>query len=580
MILRFGNVKGRSGEYAIGPVSVVVGDNFSGKSAILTAARLALIGYDPALGKTPGATWQLASGSEMSVALWKDKATNCRRTWSLVKGGVTTKVEQCSTWNIPAALVDVREFLGMPAKKRAEYILGLVPIPAASVGLETLVMSIAQDHRTSEVLEFLEFWDGERVERQQPVGPWLATLCEAAAVRARDAAASAKEGEAAVRQFVSEPLALGVQDRTQEIARVQAEISELTIAEGGHRKAQEAVAGANRLRLAVESVEHELTAQRATKAALHVTDADTTNAEKLEAELSESLRIANEDLARVQSQRKKLGRTGKCPTCGCEAVRLGTSMDKEIAKLGASIATMASHHCVAKAAAAQVVALRSIDERIKTLEANLAEMRTRQAETPAYDEAAHAEVSKSLSGKRHELGILTGQQAAWERAQGRKAVQARAEAQAASAAADAEVWRAVAYGLKAHRDHVVEQAFGTFADSIEQFTDGILPFQVAVHDGDLGYFKDGIWVSHEVFSGSEMAMVYAGLGVALAGNASVKIVMMDEVLISHENKRKIADRMLALAKAGVIDAFLIVDVDEAGWPTWCDVIRTGEGVPA
>ena len=70
------------------------------------------------------------------------------------------------------------------------------------------------------------------------------------------------------------------------------------------------------------------------------------------------------------------------------------------------------------------------------------------------------------------------------------------------------------------------------------------------------------------------------LGVALAGDASVKIVMMDEVLISQDNKRKIADRMLALAKQGVIDAFVIVDVTEAGWPTWCDVIRTGEEVPA
>jgi hypothetical protein len=577
--LSFGNVKGRSGEYLLPAVSVVVGENFSGKSAILTALRLALIGYDPALGKTPGATWQLSGGTEMSVSLWKDATTHCRRTWKLAKGSVT-KDEQCSTWNIPAALVDVREFLGMPAKKRAEYILGIVPVAEAAVSPARLRAEIPVEHLNPEVTDFLEFWEGDRQEHGTAAGPWLANLCEQAAVKARESAAAAKEAEAAMRQFVADIPVLGVADQTAEIARIEAEIDRLTREDAAHRGAQQAIAGlANDKRL-LESLAQELVAQSAALAACEVSPEEAASAGKAAAELGESLRAARQSLEQAQAQRKKLGRTGKCPTCGCEAVKLGAKLDREIAKHGAAVAELEPKLAAAESVLGRVRAAESIEAKAAALEPRIADLKSRASVATAYDEQAHAAVSKALSDEQYRLSKTRANHHQWVKVQERRRLQAKIEASATANKAEAATWNEVAKALKRVRDEAVSAAFGDFADRIEQFTTGILPWQLQVHDGDLGYFTDGTWVSHEVFSGSEMALVYAGLGVALAGDASVKIVMMDEVLISDDNKRKIADRMLALAKQGVIDAFIIVDVTEAGWPTWCDVIRTGEEVPA
>jgi hypothetical protein len=569
--LSFGNVKGRSGEYLLPAVSVVVGENFSGKSAILTALRLALIGYDPALGKAPGATWQLSGGAEMSVALWTDKDTHCRRTWKMAKGSIT-KDEQCSTWNIPAALVDVREFLGMPAKKRAEYILGLVPVAEASVSPARLRAEIPVEHLTPEVTDFLEFWEGDRQEHGTAAGPWLANLCEQAAVKARESAAAAKEAESAMRQFVADVPVLGVADQTAEIARIESEIDRLTREDAAHRAAQAAITSLDRDRMLLQTLEQEIVAQRAALAAYAVSPKEAAEAGKL-AELGESLRAARQSLEQAQAQRKKLGRTGKCPTCGCEAVKLGAKLDREIAKHGAAVAELEPKLAAAEAGVSRSVAAGSIVAKIRELEPRIADLKGRSIAVQAYDEAAHADVSKALSDEQYRLSKTRANHHQWVKVQERRRLQAKIEASATSNKAEAATWNGVAKALKRVRDAAVAAAFGDFADRIEQFTTGILPWQLQVHDGDLGYFIDGTWVSHEVFSGSEMALVYAGLGVALAGDATVKIVMMDEVLISHDNKRKIADRMLALAKQGVIDAFIVVDVTDSGWPNWCKFIH-------
>ena len=65
------NLKGRSFAYDLSPQVAIVGENFSGKTSIIDAIRLALIGYIPELGKLPSATWQLSSGEQTnSHARW------------------------------------------------------------------------------------------------------------------------------------------------------------------------------------------------------------------------------------------------------------------------------------------------------------------------------------------------------------------------------------------------------------------------------------------------------------------------------------------------------------------------------
>ena len=95
--LQWRNVKGSSGSAEVGPVTVVCGPNYSGKTAVLTALRLALAGYAPSLPRTNQGVMQLASGDSMAVQL--DAGAECaKREWRL--SGGTVKLNESSTWSV------------------------------------------------------------------------------------------------------------------------------------------------------------------------------------------------------------------------------------------------------------------------------------------------------------------------------------------------------------------------------------------------------------------------------------------------------------------------------------------------
>jgi hypothetical protein len=61
------NIKGVTGQFNLTPITVIGRDNSKGKTALLSAIRLALMGYDPTLGKRHIDTFNLASGESMAV---------------------------------------------------------------------------------------------------------------------------------------------------------------------------------------------------------------------------------------------------------------------------------------------------------------------------------------------------------------------------------------------------------------------------------------------------------------------------------------------------------------------------------
>jgi hypothetical protein len=61
------NLKGNTFAYDLSSAVAIIGPNFAGKTRVIDAIRLALLGYLPELGKTNRATWGLASGSPMII---------------------------------------------------------------------------------------------------------------------------------------------------------------------------------------------------------------------------------------------------------------------------------------------------------------------------------------------------------------------------------------------------------------------------------------------------------------------------------------------------------------------------------
>ena len=99
------NIKGRHFNYEIGPVTLIAGPNFSGKSTILDAIQIGLSGFHPSLPKRSNDVFVLASASPMKVAIGFSDDTTNRREWHDVKGSVKT------TENLEAVdLIDSESF--------------------------------------------------------------------------------------------------------------------------------------------------------------------------------------------------------------------------------------------------------------------------------------------------------------------------------------------------------------------------------------------------------------------------------------------------------------------------------------
>ena len=64
------NFKGVTKSYDLGDLSLIVGSNRAGKTTILDAIRLCLLGYHPKLGKQPSSLFSLSSGDEMSCSIF------------------------------------------------------------------------------------------------------------------------------------------------------------------------------------------------------------------------------------------------------------------------------------------------------------------------------------------------------------------------------------------------------------------------------------------------------------------------------------------------------------------------------
>lgn len=159
------NLKGRTFSYELSPAVAIVGDNFTGKTSIIDAIRLGLIGYIPELGNTNAATYQLASGQDMTVMLtlsngqqigvtaWLDKTAKVARKIypSLVDSSPITEE---SLDNIP--LLNAAAYFAMSERERYDYVFGVAKLPEefsiASIIAECERISFEEEHTEAIVL--------------------------------------------------------------------------------------------------------------------------------------------------------------------------------------------------------------------------------------------------------------------------------------------------------------------------------------------------------------------------------------------------------------------------------------------
>lgn len=172
-------------------------------------------------------------------------------------------------------------------------------------------------------------------------------------------------------------------------------------------------------------------------------------------------------------------------------------------------------------------------------------------------DASAAEIRRTIEVARGELSKLQAEQNRYARQCQQKLHAEEAAAEREKREQILEVLQSGIEQLKSLKETAAERQWGSFIKTINSFTQGILKEPIAFYDGELGYWSGKRWVGHETMSGIEQALVYMGLGVALAAKSKLHIVVMDEMgILDRVNEFKVIERMKELELNGVIDQFV------------------------
>ncbi len=137
---------------------------------------------------------------------------------------------------------------------------------------------------------------------------------------------------------------------------------------------------------------------------------------------------------------------------------------------------------------------------------------------------------------------------------------AQAELERDQAKEAQEVAKLAAEALRTFKAEVVAKVLVPLLESANSFFPEILPTPLAYHDEEIGTWRGAVWVAHKTFSGVEKALAYAAIQAALAAQAPVRIMLMDELARIHDEflPRFVAGVVRAI-EGGKLDGFVGID---------------------
>lgn len=124
------SLKGRTQTVALTKKTVIVGPNFSGKTAILDAIRLGLKGHIPEVGARNAATFDLSSGTSMGVTLDIEGFGQVSRSLTLRNGTVSlTSSPNLEDNEFDTPMLDAAAYFAMTERERIDYVFRHVTMP-------------------------------------------------------------------------------------------------------------------------------------------------------------------------------------------------------------------------------------------------------------------------------------------------------------------------------------------------------------------------------------------------------------------------------------------------------------------
>lgn len=616
------NIKCPSFSHDIGAVTVLVGDNASGKSARLEAIRLGLLGFVPGLPKTNAGIFSLSCGSTMSVSLRLTDGTIIERTYTQKGDSIkaTDKIEGKGWLEVPPVLMDSSEYLRLSERERVKFVFGLVqlddhwsgerilqlvgetPIDCDKEIVEAVVLS------KKAVLDSLLASDMERYDNGGSVQEWLEVQVNELRERVKTTNAGLQRMEKFSQAIVELKQNGTSAENVDRLLRDKRQaLQEASIALAVAKASQETARRneATRKELVHRLSDHPFDAKAIESTRKQISDLEAAQTERVDlgnlafkvAEArgqleaaKQMLKITMTDLEILEQQRERDLKEPKCPHCGTAGKKFQSAMKKryethlkelmaaktktqsEIATAQAAYGAVQGAYEIAaiadKKAERDRLLLQSLKAevlRLETLTCNRAAWQTQldgltAAQAPT--DAALFELQKQVSLLATEAGDLDARQKRWV-AQAHEAKRtAEAKAQRQALEAELVALKAVVKSVESIQAKLVSESFSMILADVNRLTSDILLSPVDYHNGEIGRWgASHVWIPHRSWSGTEQLIGCAGISVALSRQSPIKIILLDEMgRLSVGNKKKLTSRLIELTTEGFIDQCLLVDV--------------------
>ena len=560
------NVKGVTGEYKLAPTTIITGRNSVGKTAILNAITLALLGYVPAIGKQASATFSLCSSNRMVVV-----ADGRTFAWEQKKTKVQTTLPD-GFEPAPETLLDLNGLFSITREQRMMAILRACVVPE-KLSTHTLIRKI-QAICPSFQMPALTDRPLEDIEALTKTGKsYLSTL--KARIEEFEAG-SAKHAEA-IAGIPSEPNNL-----EKEISAVS---EEQGVAKQKARQADNAVNERARIAqkastISIPDKEALLSekAQLQAQIAANPTDKEDTQKEasliKARDAASQKLEEARAQWGVVNQQVLALASKDECPTCGHPVQALDKeARKKKLEELKDGGVILKQEYDAANKALSdwrfEVEKRRATvvqwGKRIATIDAQLATipqlektradlMDTLKNLPEPADAAMHKAEAEALQVK---LEALQQRQRYWLAAQSYKAAAEEAVKLRKLEEGKLDGAKLAIAEIADFRTELLNQVSSTLLTVANRVVEPVLGGKLEFADGDFTLGQANLLT----LSGSEKMVVFAALQISLSANYSPKIVLMDELgVVDQVRKAKLLEVVSGLIADKTIEQFVAVDI--------------------
>jgi len=608
--------KGRDFSFSLKPMNIFFGANYVGKTRVMDAIRLALLGYLPELGKRNQDTFGLATGSAMEVTAVFDDGQTLRRRWSLKGNSVVAEneiPEGVKEWGNLNVMLNADEYFGLTDAARVKYVFahcqfrggldrgGILErlrnvIGKSAAVLDVLDMNIlvglgAQEFVEKLLFEASEAWSAAKVSmlrsektiqgltdmrlRDEPSRPSV-LLDEQRAQHTRELAElnqmkgrlmgsyTQMQNDRQRRVVLNREIGFGTKDRLQLVA-VSDKYALLT----------------GKLKLEGEITQPQIMAA-------HAKAGDSSEVVNgLARQITATLRqkfVAEKSLA-------GLDEATVCPFCGAtgdswktlKAAEYAAEIDVSAGEVEKLVAAQEQAgvifradtivHGLLIAKQQQLVVLNEEKDRtfremaalepriarLGALDEELARLMPENAELTTQVESAQTRINLSNESIRAldvEIRAVAGRAFELKRL-------ADAEAERDVAKADTAILAAVGKELRVIQGEMVAGAFGPLLIRANSFFSNVLKTELAYNaeeGGEIGVWREGQWIGHRTFSGTEKALTYAAIQAALAMQSPFRMMLVDELGRLDENSRR--GVVIAVRQAledGRIDGFVGID---------------------